>query len=95
MYSDLHNYVPGGAHTYSRGDDTFSSNTPKILKRGKGAYIWDLSNNMYLDYGMALRANLLGYSNDIVDNAATEQIKNGNNLTRPSEIEYYATQKLV
>lgn len=95
MYSDLHNYVPGGAHTYSRGDDTFSSNTPKILKRGKGAYIWDLSNNMYLDYGMALRANLLGYSNDIVDNAATEQIKNGNNLTRPSEIEYYAAQKLV
>ena len=30
--------IPGGSHTYSRGADTYPSNTPSILKKGKGAY---------------------------------------------------------
>ena len=30
--------IPGGAHTYSRGADTFPSNAPAILDRGKGVY---------------------------------------------------------
>ena len=33
--------IPGGAHTYSRGYDQYPSNAPQILKRGKGAYIYD------------------------------------------------------
>ena len=37
----LHARIPGGAHTYSRGDDQFPSNAPPILARGKGAYVWD------------------------------------------------------
>jgi|UniRef100_A0A6C0IY75 glutamate-1-semialdehyde 2,1-aminomutase len=93
--SELHEYIPGGAHTYSRGEDTASNNLPKYLKRGKGAYVWDENDKKYLDYGMALRANILGYSNDIVDDGAIEQIKNGNNLTKPSEIELIAAKKLV
>ena len=34
--------IPGGSHTYSRGADTFPSNAPAILDRGKGVYIYDL-----------------------------------------------------
>ena len=93
--SELHKYIPGGAHTYSRGEDTVPSNFPKYLKKAKGSYTWDMGNIKYLDYGGALRANILGYSNDEVDNAAIEQIKNGNNLTKPSEIEFTAAKKLV
>ena len=33
--------IPGGAHTYSRGADTFPANTPPILQRGKGVYVYD------------------------------------------------------
>jgi hypothetical protein len=35
----LQKYIPGGAHTYSRGFDQFPSNAPQILFKGKGAYI--------------------------------------------------------
>ena len=35
--------IPGGSHTYSRGADTFPSNAPAILDRGKGVYIFDNS----------------------------------------------------
>ena len=35
--SKLHKYIPGGAHTYSRCEDTLPSNIPSVLKKEKGA----------------------------------------------------------
>ena len=87
--------IPGGAHTYSRGYDQYPENAPQILERGKGAYIYDPKGTSYLDYGMALRAVNIGYAEDQIDNAAIYQIKNGNNLTRPSMIELEAAELLV
>ena len=87
--------IPAGAHTYSRGFDQFPLNAPQILKNGKGAYIFDDKNNKYLDYGMALRAVNLGYANEEINNAAIEQINNGNNLTRASLIELEAAELLI
>lgn len=87
--------IPGGAHTYSRGYDQYPINAPEILTRGKGAYIFDPSGNMYLDYGMSLRAVNIGYAEDEIDNAALLEIKNGNNLTRPSMIELEAAELLI
>lgn len=87
--------IPGGAHTYSRGYDQYPDNAPQILKRGKDAYVYDPNENQYLDYGMALRAVCLGYSNDEVNQAAIQQIEYGDNLTRPSIIELEAAETLV
>lgn len=87
--------IPGGAHTYSRGFDQYPLNAPQILKRGKGAYIYDEAENEFLDYGMALRAVNLGYANDEVNRAAFKQIEYGNNLTKPSLIELEAAELLV
>lgn len=87
--------IPGGAHTYSRGHDQFPANAPQILVRGKGAQVFDDTGRPYLDYGMGLRAVNIGYAEDEVDAAAIEQIRNGNNLTRPSLIELEAAEHLV
>lgn len=84
--------IPGGAHTYSRGHDQYPANAPQILKRGERAYVFDPEGKRYLDYGMALRAVNLGYAMDEIDQAAWEQIRNGNNLTRPSLIELEAAE---
>lgn len=87
--------IPGGAHTYSRGFDQYPANAPQILGRGKGAYVFDPEGKRFLDYGMALRAVNIGYAEDEIDAAAIAQIKNGNNLTRPSLIELEAAELLV
>ncbi|MBN2638862.1 MAG: glutamate-1-semialdehyde 2,1-aminomutase [Bacteroidales bacterium] len=87
--------IPGGAHTYSRGMDQYPANAPQILDKGAGAYIWDEKGNKYLDYGMALRAVTVGYAYNPIAQAAVEQIKKGNNLTRPSLIELEAAETLV
>ncbi|MDG2003434.1 MAG: glutamate-1-semialdehyde 2,1-aminomutase [Novosphingobium sp.] len=88
----LHRAIPGGAHTYSRGDDQFPALAPPLLERGKGAYVWDSHDRKYLDYGMALRAVTIGYADDRVNAAAIRQIENGVNLTRASRIELEAAE---
>ena len=87
--------IPGGAHTYSRGFDQFPTNAPQILRGGKGAYVFDPQGNRFLDYGMGLRAVNVGHAEDEVDQAAIEQIRNGNNLTRPSMVELEAAERLI
>ena len=91
----LHQAIPGGCHTYSRSDDSFPINAPAILKRGQGAYVYDMDDNKYLDYGMGLRSVTLGYSNSVVNQAAINEILNGNNLTRASHTELTAAELLI
>jgi glutamate-1-semialdehyde 2,1-aminomutase len=91
----LHELIPGGAHTYSRGDDQYPSNAPTILENGKGAYVWDAEGNKFLDYGMGLRSVTLGYDNDKVSNAAIAEIHKGINLTRASITELKAAELMI
>ena len=93
--SELHKTIPGGAHTYSRGDDQYPSNAPSILERGKDAYVWDVNGKKLLDYGMALRAVTLGYANDRVNQAAIREIEKGVNLTRATSIELEAANTII
>ena len=87
--------IPGGAHTYSKGFDQFPENSPQILKRGEGAYVFDDKNTKYLDYGMALRAVNIGYANQTINEAVFKQMEFGNNLTKPSMIELEAAELLI
>lgn len=90
----LHRTIPGGAHTYSRGDDQFPAIAPPILVRGKGAYVWDTQETRYLDYGMALRAITIGYADARVNAAAIAEIEKGVNLTRASTVELEAAERV-
>ncbi len=91
----LHNLIPGGAHTYSRGDDQFPTDTPSIFVKGKGAYIYDINDEAYLDYGMGLRSVNIGYGDIEIADAAYNEILNGNNLTRASLTELRAAELFV
>lgn len=91
----LHRAIPGGAHTYSRGDDQFPASAPPVLVRGKGAYVWDNQDRRYLDYGMALRAVTLGYADSRVNAAAAAEMEKGVNLTRATLTELHAAESLI
>lgn len=91
----LHKVIPGGAHTYSRGDDQFPANAPSILERGEGAYVFDPEGNKYLDYGMGLRSVNIGYGNKEIADACYNEILKGNNLTRASLTELKAAELLT
>jgi glutamate-1-semialdehyde 2,1-aminomutase len=95
-YSErLHRVIPGGAHTYSRGDDQYPSNAPEILVSGKGCRVTAADGRVLLDYGMGLRAVTLGYADERINRAAIRGMELGVNLTRASVLELDAAERMV
>ena len=91
----LHSAIPGGAHTYSRGDDQFPQNAPSILLSSKGSYATGPNKDKYLDYGMGLRSVTIGYANKEIATACFNELMKGNNLSRPSLTELLAAELLI
>src|SRR6185503_2562710 len=38
----LRQVVPGGCHTYAKGDDQYPELSPSLIARGKGCHVWDV-----------------------------------------------------
>ena len=83
---EIHQLIPGGAHTYSKGDDQFPENAPAAITHGKGAYVWDLDGNKFLDCSMGLTSVSLGHAYKPVLEAI-KKLDKGVNFQRPSYIE--------
>jgi glutamate-1-semialdehyde 2,1-aminomutase len=79
--------IPGGAHTYSKGDDQFPSNAPRIIERGLGCKIWDVDGNEFVDMAMSLGTTILGHAYEPVLVAVRKELDRGVNFCRPSIIE--------
>jgi len=90
-----HRIIPGGAHTYSKGDDQFPECAPPFIARGKGCHAWDLDGNEFIEYGMGLRSVTLGHAYEPVVEAAYKQMQLGANFTRPASIEVEAAAKFL
>jgi len=82
-----HRLIPGGAHTYAKGDDQYPDRTPAFIARGKGCHVWDLDGNEFIEYGMGLRTVTLGHVYEPVVEAAHKQMQLGINFNRPTKIE--------
>lgn len=95
MPKSPHDLIPGGAHTYSKGDDQFPANAPRFLERGEGVHVWDDKGNRFLDWTMGLRTMTLGYGHRAVNDAAIAQIEKGSNFGRPSRIESETAEDLL
>ncbi len=87
--------IPGGGHTYSRGDDTFPASAPGLLVRGKGAYVWDTNGKKYLDWAMAVRSVSVGHAHRPIDNAAYRLSRRGVNLSRPTPEEFLLAGRIL
>lgn len=50
---------------------------PIVVNRSKGAYLWDLDGNKYVDMLNGFGSNFFGYSPDFITDAVIEQLKSG------------------
>ena len=87
-----HELIPAGAHTYSRTDEVFPSNVPKVFDHTKAGHAWDVDGNEFIDFALACRSVTIGYGNERISNAAIEQILKGNTASKASKIEVDAAE---
>jgi glutamate-1-semialdehyde 2,1-aminomutase len=83
----LQEVVPGGGHTYAKGDDQFPQLAPGLIARGNGCHVWDVDGNEFIEYGMGLRAVTLGHAYRPVVEAVAASLPLGTNFTRPCAME--------
>jgi glutamate-1-semialdehyde 2,1-aminomutase len=90
-----HAIIPGGAHTYAKGDDQYPEGMAPVLEGGSGCRVRDLDGNEYVEFGSGLRANLLGHGFEPVLRAAQGWLAGGISFARPHRIELEAAERLA
>ncbi len=77
LWREAKNIIPGGNMLLSKRPELFLPNKwPVYYKRAKGCKIWDLDGNLYYDFSfMGVGTNILGYSNNEINNFVNSTIK--------------------
>jgi len=95
LRSLAHSLIPGGSHTYAKGDDQYPIESPGFISRGEGSHVWDVDDNEFIEYGMGMRSVSLGHGHPAVAEAAYKEMRRGANFTRPSPIEIESAKEFL
>ena len=95
LRSKAHTLIPGGCHTYAKGDDQYPVLAPGFIQRGSGSHVFDVDGNQYIEYGMGNRAVGLGHAYPPVLQAVRDALQDGCNFTRPSAIEIECAESFL
>lgn len=83
--------IPGLSQLLSKRPDMFAPGVwPGYFSKAKGAEVWDLDGNRYIDMSISgIGANVLGYADPDVDAAVKKAIDNGSSssLNCPEDVE--------
>jgi glutamate-1-semialdehyde 2,1-aminomutase len=91
----IHDLIPGGAHTYSKGDDQFPQLAPAAIVKGAGARVWDLDGNSFVDCSMGLTSVSIGHGYEPVADAVASAARTGVNFQRPAKMELDAARTFL
>ncbi len=89
LYKTAKGLIPGGCSTESKKPEALfvSENSPVYYKRAEGAKLYDMDQNEFIDFGMALGACLLGYNHPVIEDAIKREVGNGILTTLPTHLE--------
>jgi glutamate-1-semialdehyde 2,1-aminomutase len=68
---------------------------PLFASKGKGAHVWDVDGNRFLDFILAYGTIILGHANDTVDDAVVAEIREGFALSMQRPAQARLTRRLV
>lgn len=80
-------YIPGGVNSPVRAFKSVGG-TPVFMERGKGAYLYDVDGNAYIDFINSWGPAILGHAPDFLVEILQEQVTKGCGFGTPTELEY-------
>ncbi len=88
--------IPLASQTFSKSLTQYPRGvSPFFIEKGKGARVWDVDGNEYIDFVNSLAAVTLGYCDENIDNAVQQQMKNGVIFSLPHTLEMEVAEKLI
>lgn len=88
--------IPLASQTFSKSYLQYpQGHSPYFLEKGKGAMVFDVDGNQYLDMVSGLMAIVLGYNDPEVNQAIEHQLSKGISFSLATELEYELADLLV
>lgn len=93
MFEKAQNLIPGGAQASNR--PYLPGPFPNYMQKGKGAHIWDVDGNEYIDYLLGYGPIILGHAYPRVNEAVKKQLDEGMQLSRSHPVQNQLAEKLI
>ena len=88
--------IPLGSQTFSKSRTQYPVGiSPLYAARAKGAEIWDIDGNHYIDLVSALASVTLGYGDKGVEKSVAKQLKLGVSMSLPGVLEAEVAELIV
>ncbi|MEF3191037.1 MAG: glutamate-1-semialdehyde 2,1-aminomutase [Campylobacterales bacterium] len=85
-FKEAQRYIPGGVNSPVRAFGQVGG-TPPFIKKGKGAWLYDIDGNKYLDYVQSWGPLIFGHADKEITEAIIEAAKLGSSFGAPTEAE--------
>ncbi|MDH6363369.1 glutamate-1-semialdehyde 2,1-aminomutase [Enterococcus sp. PF1-24] len=85
-FNEAQNYFPGGVNSPVRAFRSVGGN-PLFIDHGKGAYLYDVDGNLYIDYVLSWGPMILGHANDKIVAAIQDTAAKGTSFGAPTPLE--------
>ena len=88
--------IPLGSQTFSKSKTQYPVGiSPLYAAKSKGAYLWDIDGNKYIDLVNSLAAVTLGYGDKGLEKSILKQLKLGVSLSLPTKIESEVAELII
>lgn len=91
LFEEAVNYLPGGVNSPIRAFKPY----PFFVEKAKGSKLFDADGNEYIDYCLGYGPQILGHANDVLIEAAKEQLELGTAYGVPTEKEVILAKEVI
>ena len=86
LFADAQQLIPGGVNSPVRAFRSVGGQ-PRFIKRAKGARLYDVDGNSYIDYVLSWGPMILGHAAPSVISTIKKAASNGTSYGAPTELE--------
>jgi len=94
IFQEAQKYIVGGVNSPVRAFKSVGGEPP-FIEKGKGAYIWDIQGNKYLDFIQSWGPLIFGHCNEEIQEAIIEAVKKGVSFGAPTKIEVELAKEVL
>ncbi|MGN8489571.1 glutamate-1-semialdehyde 2,1-aminomutase [Helicobacter pylori] len=93
-FNEAKQVIAGGVNSPVRAFKSVKGTPPFILK-GKGAYLYDVDNNHYIDFVQSWGPLIFGHANEEIEENIINVLKKGTSFGAPTELETTLAKEII
>jgi glutamate-1-semialdehyde 2,1-aminomutase len=94
LFARARQVIPGGVNSPARAFGGVGGE-PIFMRKGEGAYLWDVDGNRYIDYIGSWGPHILGHRHPAIVDAITRALELGTSFGAPTELESELAELVV